>query len=211
MPMSTDLLDFTRRALENHINREDINHALTQAGWGPAEINDALETFADIEFPLAVPKPKPYISAREVFLYLILFVSLYSCVWNVITLLFEFIDRAFPDEMMNVARVYSDDRIRWHVAALIVTFPLFLFTYQAVSRRIARDPIKRASRPRKWLTYLTLFVAAFVLVGDFVTLIYTLLGGDQTLRFLLKTATVAFIAGGVFLFFFNDIRKGEGE
>jgi hypothetical protein len=210
MPIS-ELLDFTRRALENHISREDINRALAEAGWGSAEINNALGAFADIEFPLAIPKPKPYISAQEAFLYLILFVSLYSCVWNVITLLFEFINRGFPDEIINMGRAYTDDRIRWHVAALIVTFPLFLFTYRVVSRRIARDPIKRESRPRKWLTYLTLFVAAFALVGDFVTLIYTLLGGDQTLRFILKTATVALIAGGVFLFFFNDIRKGEGE
>ena len=42
---------------------------------------------------------------------------------------------------------------------------------------------------------MTLFLAASFLVGDFITLVYNLLGGELTMRFALKVATVAIIAG----------------
>jgi hypothetical protein len=209
--MSADLADFTRRALENNISRPEIARVLSEAGWNAADIDSALSSYADVKFPIVVPKPKPYLSAQEVFIYLILFASLYSCAWNVVSLIFAYIDRAFPDAVQRTRLSFIDDTIRWHIAALVVSFPLFLFTYQIVSKRISRDPTKRASRPRKWLTYLTLFLAVFSIVGDLVTLIYTLLGGEQSFRFMLKSATVGLIAGGVFFFFFHDIRKGEEE
>src|SRR5262249_26242836 len=74
----------------------------------------------------------------------------------------------------------SDDRIRWDISMIIVAFPLFFFTFRAVTRAVAKDPTKRASRPRKWLTYLTLFVAGTALVGDTAVLIYNMLGGELT-------------------------------
>jgi hypothetical protein len=54
-------------------------------------------------------------------------------------------------------------------------------------------------------------VAASWLIGDIITLIYNVLGGEYTLRFLLKVATVALIAGGTFGYFLHDIRKDELE
>lgn len=66
-----------------------------------------------------------------------------------------------------------------------------------------------ASRPRKWLTYLTLFVAGAFLVGDAATLVYNALGGELTIRFVLKVATIAIIAGGIFTFFLSEMRKDE--
>lgn len=80
---------------------------------------------------------------------------------------------------------------------------------RSVTRTIARDPTKRASRPRKWLTYLTLFVAGVALVGDLVVLVYNVLGGELTVRFILKVLTVAVIGGGIFTFFLSDMRKEE--
>jgi hypothetical protein len=78
-----------------------------------------------------------------------------------------------------------------------------------VTQALTTDPTKRASRPRKWLTYLTLFVAGVSLVGDTTALVYNLLGGELTIRFLLKAATIAIIAGGIFAFFLVDMRKEE--
>jgi hypothetical protein len=103
------------------------------------------------------------------------------------------------------------DEIRLDIATLIVAFPLFLYTFRIVNRSIARDPTKRASRPRKWLTYLTLFIAVVSLTADMTTLVYNVLGGELTLQFFLKVLTVAVIAGGTFAYFLWDIRKGEEE
>ena len=76
---------------------------------------------------------------------------------------------------------------------------------------IKRDPSKRASKVRKWLTYMTLFVAAGVIIGDLTALVYGLLGGELSLRFALKALTVGFIAGGIFGYYLWDLRQEERE
>ena len=99
--------------------------------------------------------------------------------------------------------------MRWSIASLIVAFPVFLYTSWLIVRDLAADPNKRHSKVRRWLTYLTLFVAATVLIGDVITLVYNLLGGEITTRFLLKVLVVAFIAGTVFWYYLSDIRREE--
>lgn len=210
--MSAELLEFTRRSLEQGIDRTEIAKALQQAGWVDAEIAAALNAFATVAFPLPVPKPKPYLSAREVFVYLVLFAALYVSAYNLVELVFDFIKRAFPDPLQSRnIYIYNDASasIRWHIAALVVAFPLFLFMFHSVTTAIAKDPTKRGSRPRKWLTYLTLFIAAVTLICDLTALVYNALGGEITTRFALKVATIAVVAGGAFLYFLMDIRKDE--
>ncbi len=63
---------------------------------------------------------------------------------------------------------------------------------------------------RRWLTYLTLFVAAGFLIGDVTGVVYNLLGGEVTTRFVLKVCTVGAIAGAVFAHLVGDLRKDEG-
>jgi hypothetical protein len=81
--------------------------------------------------------------------------------------------------------------------------------FRHVGKMITSDPSKRDSRPRKWLTYLTLFVAAAVILGDVITLVYNVLGGEYSMRFLLKVTTVAVIGGGILFYFLADMRKEE--
>lgn len=208
--MDAQLLDFTRSALASGAGRAEIAGALRRAGWAEADIATALGAFAEVAFPVPVPRPKPYLSAREVFVYLTLFAALYASAYNLAALAFDFIDRAFPDALeTSFALSYRATAIRWSVSVLIVAFPLFLFTFRAVSRAIERDPTKRGSRPRKWLTYLTLFIAGVSLAGDLMALVYNALGGELTVRFGLKVVTVAVIAGGTFTFFLTDMRKEE--
>ena len=205
---NAELVEFTRRALAAGKERQEISDILRRAGWVQPDIEAALDAFANITFSIPVPRPKPYLSAREVFIYLILFAALYAAAFSLGALTFELIDRSSPDPLeiqsLNFMRL-SDDRIRWDISMIMVAFPLFFFTFRAV----AKDPTKRASRPRKWLTYLTLFVAGMALVGDTAVLIYNMLGGELTIRFLLKVATIAIIAGGTFSYFIGDMRKEE--
>lgn len=208
--MSADLTDFVRRALEQKLPRDEIARALSDARWPDAEIKAALGAFAEVPFAIPVPRPRPYLSAREVFTYLVLFGALYSSVWHVTTLLFGVIDRLLPDPAHEgYAGAYANESIRWAIAGLVVSFPLFLFTFRIVNRRIARDPLARESRPRKWLTYLTLASAICALAGDLAGLVYNGLSGDLTVPILLKALVVALIAGGTFWYFYNDVRQGE--
>ncbi len=209
--MSTELHEFARQALAQGIERPRIAAALRDAGWPEADVAAALGAFADSGFGLPVPKPKPYLSAREVFLYLVMFAALYSCAYHLGDLAFDFIDRFFPDPLDPAGGRRFADSVRWNVSVLVVGFPVFLLTFRLVTGAIARDPSKRASRPRKWLTYLTLFLAAVALAGDVAVLVYSVLGGELTVRFVLKVATVAVIAGGGFWYFLSDMRKEEAE
>ncbi len=210
--MNAELVEFTRSALAAGKARREVADILHHAGWAEPDIKAAIDAFADVPFPIPVPRPKPYLSAREVFVYLILFVTLYASAYSLGALVFELINRGFPDPLelqsSNFIR-FSNDRIRWDISMIVVAFPLFFFTFRAVIRGLAQDPTKRASRARKWLTYLTLFIAGISLIGDAAVLVYNVLGGELTSRFLLKVATIAAIAGGIFAYFLEDMRKEE--
>jgi hypothetical protein len=208
--MNVELLEFTRRALEKGVPRDRITAALKDAGWNEAEIRAADNAFAPSDLPVPVPRPRPYLPAQEVFTYALFFTALYVSAFNLGALIFHFIGYWLPDPLSG--RFQSSgfsDGMRRNMAALLVAFPLFLFLFRVTNAAIAKDPTRRQSRARKWLTYLTLFIAAATLIGDFSVLFYQLLGGELTARFLLKFATVAIIAGGTFGYFLADVRKDE--
>lgn len=204
-----ELESFVREALTRGASRPSIAGALATAGWPPELVRDALDTFAEVEFALPVPKPRPYLSAREAFLYLVLFATLYFCAYNLGSLLFDLINLAFPDPAMQDQSVHLGRSMRWSTAAVIIAFPVFVLVARRLSGEIARQPVKRLSAVRRWLTYLTLFVAATVLIGDMTTLVYNLLGGELSARFLLKVLVAALIAGSIFGYYLLDLRQDE--
>ncbi|HTH17070.1 MAG TPA: DUF5671 domain-containing protein [Magnetospirillum sp.] len=207
--MSAELSVFVRDSLAAGLERPRIMEALRSAGWSEPDIEAALANFADVSFPFPVPRPKPYLSTREVFLYLLMFSALYACAWNLGSLLFHFIERAFPDPAEGSYRRNFGDAVRMNISALVVFLPLFVTTFRITAKEIDADPTKSRSRPRKWLTYLTLFVASCAVAGDLVALVYNVLGGEYGIRFLLKVATVAVIAGGIFTYFLSEMRRDE--
>lgn len=207
-----DLELFVREALARGISRDAIEAALSAAGWPPERVRSALDAYADVDFPLPVPRPRPYLSAREAFLYLVLFATLYVSAWHLGSLLFDLINRAFPDPADPAFMADHLARsMRWSVASVLIAFPVFLFVARHLSKELARNPVKRLSAVRRWLTYLTLFLAAGVLVGDMIALVNNLLGGELTVRFLLKVLVAAVIAGAIFGFYLLDLRREEKE
>lgn len=209
---SQDLELFVREALLRGQSRQAIDAALAQAGWTPDQTRSVLAAYADVDFPVPVPRPRASLSAREAFAYLVMFATLYFGAWNLGSLLFDLINRTWPDPAMPAyAFRATDSSIRWSMAALIIAFPVFAFVARRVARDVARHPIKRLSPVRRWLTYLTLFIAATALIGDTTTLVYNVLGGELTLRFVLKVLVVALIAGGVFGYYLWDLRREEAD
>ncbi len=212
MSASDDLVAFVRDALLAGRSRPDIAETLQRAGWTREQTDAALGAFAEIAYPVPVPRPKPYLSPKEAFWYLVLFTALYLSAFNLGVLLFQLVNLAVPDPAdAAYATEAAASSIRWAVAVLVVAFPLFLFMGRLVGQAVRRDPAARASPVRRWLTYLTLFVAVCVLVGDAVSLLYGLLSGDLTARFLLKALVVAGIAGGVLGYYLGDLRRDERE
>jgi hypothetical protein len=205
-----ELSEFVKAALVKGVARGDIEAVLLKAGWTKEQTRSAVAGFADADFPIPVPRPRPYLDAREAFLYLVMFSTLYVSAYHLGSLLFDIINSTFPDPADPAAgRQYARISMRWSIASLIVAFPVFIYTSWHVGRDLAADPNKRHSKVRRWLTYLTLFVASTVLIGDVITLVYNVLGGEITTRFLLKIVVVAFIAGTVFWYYLSDIRREE--
>ncbi|ABL65376.1 DUF5671 domain-containing protein [Chlorobium phaeobacteroides] len=207
---TNELSEFVGKALSNGISRSRINDALQQAGWQSEQIDRALADFAEIDFPIPVPKPRPSLSAREAFFYLLLFATLYISAFNLGTLLFIMIEKAVPDPALtNIPGGWLTYKIRGAVSALIVAFPVFLYLSRKINQELLNTPAGRASGIRRWLTYITLFIASGILIGDMIAILYNLLGGELTLRFMLKVATVATISGTIFLYYLKGLRKEE--
>lgn len=214
MAIPEDLLAFVKEALTLRLPRQQIEEALLKAGWEREQVDAGLAGFADSELPIPVPRPRPYLSAREAFLYLLLFTTLYLSALNLGQICFQLINLAIPDpaaasHAAGPARIRES--LRWAVSSLAVAFPVFLYLSALTGREVRRDPAKRTSKVRRWLTYLTLFIAASVIIGDLIALLNDLLGGELTTRFALKVATVGVIAAGVFTYYLRDLRAAERD
>ena len=201
MRPSDQLAEFTRDALAAGKSRDDIRAALIQSGWAPNEVAEALDAWAEIEFPTPVPRPRPYVSAREAFFYGIMFVALAMTAWHLVELLHNLIDHWITDPLDENTGRYTLSSTRWSIAALIVFAPTFLILNRRTVLATRADPGKRRSGVRKWFGYATLFLASITLLGDLMAVIYAFLSGDFTLRFILKALVVAGVAGSIFAYF----------
>jgi hypothetical protein len=207
--MTGTVLDtFVREALSRGQSPERIGAALVAAGWTSKEVEDALSGWAATDLGIAVPRPKPYVSAREAFLYLVLFLLLGVVAWNLGSLLFALIDVAVADVLDTYSR---DAQIRGAISGLVVGAPIFAWLGWHIYKQRRANPAMQRSRVRKWLTYVTLVIAACVLVGDAIGVVYNFLSGELSTRLGLKLLVVAVIAGGIFAFFIRDAERGEGD
>lgn len=202
-PMASTLETFIAHARDKGMDHTTIRMLLLSAGWKEKDVAKALSA-QSLDMP--VPVPPDAGGARDAFFHLLTFACLYAGIISLTILFFTYINRLFPDAAME-SYVYDDlSGVRWSLAVLIITYPLFLFISRKVLREIALHPEKAWTGVRRWLTYLTLFVAAMVLVGDGVTLLYNLLQGELTLRFILKVLVVLILSGSSFTYYFLALR-----
>ena len=210
MALSPELVGFVREGLERGLAREQMRDILIRAGWPADQVRRALAGFADVEFPIPVPRPAVSTRPREAFLYVVLFMALFVSAFNLGAVLFALIDLALPDPA-GLPTVVIREMLRFSVSALLVASPVFAFVTRVVRRGVEAQPSARASRIRQQLTYLTLFIASCVLVGAVTAILYSFLGGELTARFVLKTLTVTAIAGGAFGYYLQDLRAAERD
>ena len=144
-------------------------------------------------------------SPKDVFMHLLMIVSLYSSVISFITLWFQYVNWSFPDPL-NFYYGSNLDNIRWSSSVMIITFPIYIFMSWVIGKDFRNNPAQREMRIRKWLIYLTLFIAAVTIAVDLITLVYNFYGGELTIRFLLKVFVVLISALAVFGYYFIDLK-----
>lgn len=203
------LTNFVKESLLAGVPRKDIEKVLIEAGWSQDQVNTALDGFCYIDYPVPVPRPRQYLSARDAFLYLVMFGMLYLSSYHLGNLLFQFVNLAFPDSaQMEYGRSVAG-RIRFSTSALLIAFPVFLFMAYRIARLVAHDPAQRGSAIRKWLTYLTLAAAAGIIVGDLIFLLNSMLSGELTVRFILKALIVGVVSGSVLAWLLWSMREDD--
>lgn len=203
--MNKALTDFIAHARKKGMDHATIRMLLLSAGWKEKDIARAM---TDESLDMAVPVPPDTGGAREAFLHLVTFAALYTTVISLVVLFFDYVNRLFPDPALEPYPSYPGDLsgVRWSMAAIIVTYPVFLWVSRQLLEEIRVHPERAWSAIRRWLTYLTLFLASAALAGDVVTLVYKLLQGELSIRFLLKVAIVIVIAGLTFSYYFLTLR-----
>ncbi len=208
--MNEELRRFVKEALEQGIDRKSIQAALRQAGWPERQLQSALTAFAEVDFPVAVPRPRTYLQAREAFLYLVSFIALYVSSFSFGALLFGVIDYTFRDPL-SWAGYYPSYNEAIATASVMVALPVYLLLMRWLTRAETADPERRQSVIRRWLTYLTLVVAAGIILGDLIALLANLLAGDPALTFLLKALVVLLITGAIFGYYLWQMRRAEAD
>lgn len=202
MSSEDELARFVREALAAGQEREDIARVLMSAGWTQPQVNEALSAFTGTLQGVPVPRPRASCGTRDAFVYGGMFASLFFTAWAFGGIAFLLIDITLGDSVTE--RLLRD--LRWPLSIAIVATPVFIFLSRLVERETAADPNRRISEVRRKLTFFTLFVSAWVLLGTLAVLIYNLLGGELTMIFLLKSLVVAGISGTGFLHYLREMR-----
>ena len=146
---------------------------------------------------------------RDVFLYLFSIISMVTVAVAFGILLYQYIDLQYPDlltEGYYWSKTSSLSSVRNSMAVLIVVFPVFIWASWFLRKDMIKHPEKRELKIRRWLLYLTIFIASLVIIGDLVALLLSFLNGELTTRFILKVLAVFFIAGSVFVHYFSELR-----
>ena len=181
---------------------------LRQNGWTEKRIYQAFSAWYEARTGKAVPSGGGRIeAAKDAFLYLLAFMTLGIWTIQLGALLFTAIDRTFPNPVLDYPNDIGLRSISNELASIMVGFPLYLLVTWGIVRSADRQPEHLDSPVRKWLTYLALVITASTMIGDFVTFLAYFLRGDLDMRFVLKVLTVLVIAGGVFAYYLDSLRR----
>ena len=209
--MDNRLIEFIAHARAKGMDHATVRVLLLSAGWKEKDVAQALAA-EGLDIP--VPEPLRGGGAREVFLYLLTFTALYILAVSLVLLYFEYLNRLFPDPAQNrpyYAEKFSLATIRWSLATVLVTAPLFLGLSRHLVNEIRTKPERARSPVRRWLTYLTLFVTSVTGLFNLITLVDYFLEGELSTRFVLKVVVLFVITGSAFAYYFLSLRIHDGD
>ncbi len=203
------LRDYIDAMKKQGASDEFVVNLLQQHGWSEKRIYKAFSDWYETSTGRAVPNGGGRTeAARDAFLYLLAFITLGVWAIQLGSLMFNAIDRTFPNPSLDhssapmLMRAMADE-----LASIIVAFPLFLLVSRTISRSVERQLERLESPVRKWLTYIALVITASTMIADIVTFTAYFLRGDIDARFICKVLTVLVITGGVFTYYLDSLRS----
>ncbi|MDD4412852.1 MAG: DUF5671 domain-containing protein [Patescibacteria group bacterium] len=146
-------------------------------------------------------------NAKFTFFYLLSLVSLIFTALGTGMILFQIINKQIFDVGADYGNSYTDEAMRFGIAALFVAAPVYFLITRAINKSVIKGELDKESPIRKWLTYFILFIASVTVLSWVIGTLNVFLKGDLTIKFALKMATVLIIAGTTFGYYLYDIRR----
>lgn len=208
-PDTHPLLDFIDSMKSQGASDEFVVALLRQNGWSEKRVYQAFGAWYEGRTGRAIPNGGGRIEAsKDAFLYLLAFLTLAIWAIELGALLFTAIDRTFPNRILDYGNAMgATSTIAGELASIMVGFPVFLAVSWGIARNVRSQPERLESPVRKWLTYIALVITAGTLIGDVVTFLAYFLRGDLDTRFILKVVTVLVVAGGIFVYYLDSLRR----
>ncbi len=138
------------------------------------------------------------VTPRFFFISLGVIVTLITSVASSLVLLFESLNKKFPDALNSIYQYgynsYNFETIRASLATLIIFFPIFIFISYLWLKESKTDIGYKNLTIRKWMIYLIVFFASLLILIDLVTLVKYFVSGEITSRFIYKVSGTLVIA-----------------
>lgn len=209
---ATEVQTFIAAAKSQGASDEILVSLLRDRGWPERLIYDALAGYYEDRTGMPIPaRGATGGAAKDSFVDLLSLITLGIWTCSAASILFTVIDRWFPDPALTSSYSYQVSSLAWQMASIIVAFPVYLWLMRVLLTDIEAHPEKSFSAVRKWFTYLALFITAFVLVGDAITVLGVFLRGELTTRFVMKVITIFFVSGSIFWYYKDPLTSRTSE
>lgn len=216
--MNDALTTYVENRLRAGVVKAEIQEELLAVGWSEEEGIHAYKA-ALVSSGLPVPVEgdrKAYIKKSatvDVIVNFFSFILLSISAFSLGTLFFQVINKFIADPLDTTKNYYWYDQswnieaIHYAMASLLISYPLYVLTMRIWFKRFREDEGRSESKLTKWLTYLVLLIASVTIVGDLITVVFTFLQGEVTLRFFTKALVIFVIASLIFVFYYLERKR----
>lgn len=209
------LAEYVAGRIRAGVSKTEVREELLAVGWSEEEC-DAAYRAGLVAYGVPVPSVgnRPILTRKsstvDIVINFFSFILLGIIATALGTLLFQVINKFFPDPL-DLMNGYTDvsltSALHYAIAALVIGFPLYFVALRIWFRKFRENEGRIESRLSTWLTYLVLLITAVTIVGDLITVVFTLLQGEITIRFFLKALVILLIASIIFGFYYLERRK----
>lgn len=147
--------------------------------------------------------------AKALFWYLTLFFTLGLTAFNTGNVWFQYINKLVPLEVAGgyVSRSFSQGSLKFAIASLLVATPVFFLFSWLIRRELSRGNLNPKLGVRVWISYVILFIAIAIAVGDLIATVFSVMNGDYTVRFILKSLSILVIVSWIFVYYYLELRS----
>ncbi len=167
-------------------------------------------------FPVTIERPK--LSNQEFFLWFGIIITLYSTVSAFLNMIFRVLNKALPDALDGISYYSSYNSssngltsLSTPLSIIIISFPIFILLTYYTNKQLKKNPERASLRFRKFVIYLTIFLACIMVVTDLIVLLQYFLRGEITTRFIVKVLCILLVSGVVGGYYVTDLRRNVAE